>query len=108
MPQTDTFLTRFKTEVQRSLLLEEADKVYWLENAEKLPVSLVEAFFDLIKAKNELIDVYIQKAIEEKPELVAEFKNKITKLKKDLLKLEEKESSNQSAEAILEQELKNL
>ncbi len=108
MPLNPDFIAQFKAEVQRSLLLEDSDKQYWTTNTATLPESLINYFYNLIKAKNKLIDSYIQKAIEQKPELVAEFKNKITKLKKDLLKLEEKESSTRSAEEILEQELKNL
>ncbi len=109
MPLSSDFLAQFKSEVQKSLLLEEADKQYWLENAEKLPVSLIKAFFEELKKKNNVMNSYIQAAVDADPSLISELKNQLRSIQSHILKLKEKsESSGEKIEETLESQLKQI
>jgi len=102
-------LEQFKKEVQRSLIMTAEDKVYWLEAAAGLDAEVLESIFNLVKGKNELIDGYIKKALENDAgwEYLKELKTKIRDLKKNTLQVEEK-NTQPNAEELLESQLKKI
>lgn len=100
---------KFTNEVVRSLLLSDDDKQYWLVNMDDLPVTLVEYFHTIISDKNILVDSYINKALQDDPGIVPELKEKVKRLKKDILSLEESdEQGSRKLEETLEEELNTL
>ncbi len=106
---SDEFKKQFSVEVQRSLLLSDEDKQYWLGNIDKFPQTLLDYFFKIISEKNRLVDRCIDRALQDDPAIVPELKEKVRKMKKDILSLEENEESRpEDVEKSLEEQLNNL
>ncbi len=106
MPQTD-LVPKFKNQVQKSLLLTDEDKQYWLQNADKLPGEVVEQVYGIIKTDEELVQSYIQTAMRDDPKLLTELKTKINKIKKGMMATAEQEQQPK-AEEELEEKLKQV
>ena len=98
MPSDINFLTQFRSELQKSLLLEEVDKQYWLENCEKLPVAFLKSVYRLIRGKNKMMEKYIHTALENDTDHVhlADLKAKIKKLKLQSMEIDEKIQSDEA------------
>ena len=106
---SDEFKNKFSAEVQRSLLLSDEDKQYWLGNIDKFPQTLLEYFFKIIAEKNQIVDRCINRALQDDPGIVPELKEKVRKMKKDILALEETdESKPEDLEKSLEEQLSSL
>jgi hypothetical protein len=97
----------FIKEVQRNLLLTEIEKKYWLQNAARMPNSLLDFFYQYLKKQNNLIDLYIKKAISDHPELVAELKAKTKKIHSALAGMRRAEDEK-AAETLLEEQIKQI
>lgn len=100
---------QFNQELQKSLLLDDTVKQYWLANADNLPEELLQNLYGVVKTKNDKIDEYIRVALANDPDhqILNELRTTIAKIKKDALGLEEK-SQSIDPEAELEAQLKNL
>ena len=102
-------LKALKAELEKTILLEEADQKYWLKNLQKLPLALIEDFYRLLKPKNDLVDKYLKKAAKNDPRVLLEFKFRVKNLKEKIYGLQEKQQGKkENAESILEEELKKL
>lgn len=100
---------RFKREIEKCFLLEDMDKLFWLEKAETLPTNLLETMAAFFKEKNDLFNLYLNKAIEADPGVVNEMKNKVLIMKKHLFKFkEEKVQKEEQPEENLEDALKQI
>ena len=102
-------LQKFKTEVQRSLIMDADDKAYWLNAAASLDKAVIQSVFKLVKSKNDQIDGYIKTALENdaNQEYLKELKTKIKEIKKNTLQVEEK-ATQPNAEELLESQLNKL
>jgi len=101
------FLKAFLARVEKTLLLDEADKKYWLENSANLPDTMVKYFSAILDEKDKVVDAYLEKALTDNPALVETMKSKVQKLRKDILALEENEADNKgSLEEMMNEELK--
>ncbi|MCC7197144.1 hypothetical protein IT413_03020 [Candidatus Peregrinibacteria bacterium] len=104
---TQKFLQDFSKQIENTLLLEEVDKNYWRENMKNLPESLLRYFSSALAEKDKLVDSYLEKALTINPEAANLLKDKVTKMRKDILSLEENESDNKAQlETMLDEELK--
>ena len=102
-------MKRFKKEIERCFLLEDTDKLFWLEKAETLPANLLESMFAFFKEKNNVVDSYLNKAIEADPQVVNEMKNKVQTMKKHIFRFkEEKINKEEKPEENLEKALKQI
>lgn len=97
----------FIREVERSFLLEEDEKKYWIAQAEKMNPVLLRLVHEKVRSKNELVDKYILAAVKDNPALLEELKQSINKIKKDALMIEEK-ASTLNADDFLKQQLENV
>lgn len=103
------FQQEFKNLIKNTLLLEQADKNYFLENLTQLPNSALQYFYLELKPKNELVEAYLERAITDNPALINQFKQRVTKLGKQILALQEDEEKNpEKLEKLLQQKLNNL
>jgi len=100
-------ISKFSGEISRNLLLDETDKKFWRENADRMPASLIGYFHSYLKKQNILVDSYIKKAIDDHPELVAEIKAKTRKIKNALSELHGAEDEK-AAEKLLEEQIKQI
>lgn len=104
---TKKFLQDFSEQIENTLLLEEVDKNYWRENMKNLPENLLRYFSSVLAEKDKLVDSYLEKALTINPEAANLLKDKVTKMRKDILSLEENESDNKAQlETMLDEELK--
>ena len=100
-------IQNLKKEMEKSLLLETADKQYWLQNLETFPELMLSSFYNFLKPKNDLVDEAIMRTLRQNPDALPDLKNKIAKIKRTLQELEENEEKNTSS-VNLEEQLKNL
>ena len=109
MKKTERIKKEFKSEVEKCLLLDEADKKYWLENAENISPDVLESVYNVVKNKNDLMSKYISTALANDPnhEILAELKQKIKSIRSGSLKLAEKEEQP-DAEKMLAEKLAKL
>lgn len=108
MPEEKT-VQKLKTEIEKSILLDETEKQYWLDILDKLPDVILEGMYKTIKAKNDLMQTYISTALKNDPdhEYLNQLKTKIKKIKNTALQISEKEQSV-DAESLLVEKLANL
>ena len=104
-----SFKQKFIAELQKSLLLDEEIKQFWINKADSLPKELLHNLIGVVKSKNDKIDEYIRAALANDPdhEILNELKSTIGKVKKEALGLEEK-SQEINPEKQMEEQLKNL
>jgi len=102
-----TLLNKLKTEIQRSLLLKEEDKKFWLKQGDSLPPEVIRQVYDIIRPGNARMRRYILAAIKNDPSLLTMLKEKINQIKKNALKAAEKEQQP-DAEETLERELRGI
>lgn len=103
------FIDQFFAEVETSLLLSDDDKIYWQKNARHLPLAFLKNMYAMLKSKNELVSIYLDKALEKNPDIVVKLKNKVKTMKKEILNLKEKsEKDDNQLEKLLASELKKL
>lgn len=101
------FLKDFSTQIENTLLLDEVDKNYWRENMQNLPENLLRYFSAVLADKDKLVDSYLDKALTIDPEAANMLKNKVTKMRKDILSMEENEVDNKGQlEEMMDEELK--
>ena len=100
-------ISLFHAELEKSLILEDTEKAYWQTNADTLPKTLIEYFYNYLKEKNDIVDSYIKKAIQAHPEMVEEIKTKVTKIKNTIAELHRIEDKK-GAEKFLEEQLKQI
>ena len=94
----------FRREVEKSLFLTENDKKFWLENAERLHVFLLERILALVKERNGKIREFILAALKNDPSYLFRLKKLIARIRKEAVAIEEK-NIRPAAEKILEREL---
>lgn len=105
--QKTDLLQLVKIEVQKSLLLDSAEKKHWLAEAKTMPISLLTHFLKILTEENAQIQTFIKKAIDTDPNISTALKEKIASTKKRILTLKEKEdTTNKNAETYLESQLK--
>ena len=109
MAKTPLYISKFIKEIKQSILIDEKEKNTWIEQAQTLPKVFVQNFSKFLKARNTLVKKYLEKAIEANPQLITELKNQITKIKINILKLQENEDTGTlNADSLLEENLKKI
>jgi hypothetical protein len=103
----NTLIKDFRREVQNSLLMDEPSKKSWLSKADTLHPELLKMLVKLVKGSNRQAWKYIKIALVKKPVLLEELREKIKKINRETLALEEK-AITPSAEKILEEGLKEI
>lgn len=98
-------IAAFLAEVQKSLLLEDEDKKYWLENAQNLLPEVLESVYNVVKNKNDLMDSYINAALADDPdhEILRELKLKIKTIESGSQKIAEEEQQLNAEEMLVEE-----
>lgn len=104
-----TLTRKLKAEIRRSIIISEEDKNYWYAEILKLPRGVLQSLYDLISAKNELMESYIKAALNQDTDkkYLHELKSKITEIKNNLTLFAGRKEVK-SAEEDLENKLKNL
>ena len=102
-------IVKLKAEIRNCLLMEEADKSYWLENAELLPESILKTVIAKIEAKNKIMDQYLMAAMKGDPDgrYLNELKANIKKIKETAFAME-KNTDEKTAEEDLLRQMGNL
>jgi undecaprenyl pyrophosphate synthase len=105
----NNFKQDFIREFERSLLLDDGVKKYWIQNADQLPEPLLQNLYQVVKAKNDKVDEYIRAALADDPDhkILQELKTTVSKIKKETRELEEK-SQAVNPEELLEEQIKNI
>ncbi len=100
---------QLQAEIAKSLLLSEADKSSLLSGLDAMPRMMVEYLLKTLREKNLIVDEYVERALRDNPGILPELKEKISKMKINLLQLEESEEANgKDAEKVLEEKLNKL
>lgn len=109
MPKRENKKNLILREITRCVLLEEEDKTSLLSTVNDAPESLLDTMYEFFKEKNDLVDLYVTRAIESDPEVVTEMKNKVYILKKHILEYQEAEEKDEErAEEMLEEAIEDL
>jgi hypothetical protein len=85
-------LKKFITELDRSLVIDDKTRDYWLKNYLTFPLSSVEFFYEQLFKINQHIDEMIATGLDADPELAEEIINKGKMAKRKAYKYMEKES----------------
>ena len=98
-----------KEAINRSILVDDEEKVFWLENVSTLPDPILDNVLKAFSSNNEITDEYINTAIKDNPDkdYFAEIKNKVMQIKKAAIEMDEEESKAKLDED-LEKQIKNL
>jgi hypothetical protein len=91
----DPLRQKLKDELQRTILLEEPDRAYWLENLLTIPLPIVENILKTIVPKNQIVDAYVETAMaSQTPEqLLQSLKLQVQQIKQQAYRIEEKSES---------------
>lgn len=82
-------------ELDRSLIVDDKTRDYWLKNYKTLPIPGVRFFCDELKKANDHIDQLIASGIDENPEMGQLISQKIKEAKKKLNQFREKETQEE-------------
>ena len=95
---------KLSKEIQRSILLSDKEKKYWLGLVPTMPNVMANIVFKIIRKKNALTDRYIETAMAGEPKInhLIELKAKIEKIKKRAFKMDE-QAGQGKAEDILKE-----
>ncbi len=95
------------TELDRSLVVDDKTRSYWLKNYKTLPKTAVELFYEQLKMTDTRVNVYIAAAIDADPSLSEEITQKGREARKKLLKfLETQSNQEENPEEFLKTHLK--
>jgi hypothetical protein len=99
---------QLREELKRSLLLEEADRQFWLDNLATLPLPLVQNLLAILVPRNARVDGFIETALAQdgKQEHLTSLRRQVAAYKKQAYRLEEKGqagSEREEEERLLEQ-----
>ena len=88
---SENLTQKMADEIKKSLLMEDADKKFFLEHVETMTPSMVKGFYEQLSKKNRLVEKYIRLALaEDKGHLyLSELKAKIRQLQSSTQKLSE-------------------
>lgn len=102
------FKENFIFELQRSHLLDDGVRDYWIYNTDQLPEPLLKNLYQVVKSKNDKVEQCIRVALDNDPDhqFLKELKEKVKEIKKGSLALEEAQTSD--AEGLLEEQLKDM
>lgn len=100
---------QLKTELEKSFIIEQQDKDFWLANLDQLPVTTIQNLLDKITPKNALVDNYIDTALaqDQDQEHVKALKTELNRIKQHAFQLEEGSQSGEK-QAQEEELLKKL
>lgn len=99
---------QLQDELQKTLLLEDEDRAYWLENLTSLPQPIIENLLTSLLPKNQLVDSYIQIALsqDKNQEHLKALKSQVRQIKQQAYNIEEKSQTptqQKSEEDLLKQ-----
>lgn len=104
--------TQLKLELERSILVEPADRDFWLANLADMPLPVVKNLLNILVTKNAQIDSYIETALSQdtSQEHLKALRSQVAAIKKQAYKLEEKGVSRgeEGEEEKLLQQLEDL
>ncbi len=101
-----------KKELEESLIIEDSERQFWLQNLLVLPEQTLKDLLQILKPKNEAINEMIETALsqDQNQEHLKALRQDISKIKAEAFKIEEKGASSQeeTVQAKLLEELENL
>lgn len=101
-----------KQEFESSLIIDELERKFWLDNLNQLPQPTLENLLKILKPKNEAVNKMIETALsqDQNQEHLTKIKQEFANIKKEAFKIEEKGESSQekTVQAKLLEELENL
>lgn len=108
MPVQD-LIKKLIEEIKKTILLEEPEKKYWLENLGKMPQSLLQKFLLALESKNIIVEEYILTALKNDPDnkYHADLKARILKIKETAFAMDEKGDVKNAEDDLLKQ-IQNL
>lgn len=86
---------KFIVELDRSLVIDDKTREYWIKNYKTLPVSAVDFFYQELLAANKHVDTMVAVGIDADPSLAEQVVQKGKNVKKKTLQFQEKESSQE-------------
>lgn len=101
--------TQLKTELEKSFIIDQEDKDFWLSNLDQLPAPTIQNLLDKITPKNALVDSYIDTALaqDQNQEHLKSLKADLNRIKQHAFQLEEGSQSGEK-QAQEEELLKKL
>lgn len=93
-------------ELDRSLIIDDATRQYWLDNYQSLPVSALQLFFDQLVDLNNRVDTMILAGLDANPDLAEKFVMKSKDAKRRVFRyLESQQSKEENPDEFLSQNL---
>jgi hypothetical protein len=104
----DSYLkVRLREELEKSILLDEADREYWLNAIRKLPEESVPAVLKDILESNNMVEKYLLAALEADPKIIDKLKSKTRQIQNKAFEIDQTAES-QNAENDLDDQLKQI
>ena len=98
---------KLRAELEKSILLDESDRDYWLKALPDLPEESVRAVLKDISGADKQVDKYLMAALEADPKIISKLKSKTNIIKKTAFEIDRKAES-QSAETDLADKLNQI
>lgn len=91
---------QLRKEIEKSILIEDKEKTFWLEQIDVLPIESIERLLGYIKPKNDQVDEYIDTALaqDKNQEHLKQLKQDVAKIKKTYFKSAEGGQQKQEEE----------
>ena len=102
-----TLKEKLRGELEKSILLDESDRKYWLKALPDLPEESVRAVLKDISGADKQIDKYLMAALENDPKIISKLKSKTNRIKEKAYEIDQK-SESKNAEANLADKLKQI
>lgn len=105
---TPSQLEQLESELKRSMLISEEDRLFWLQELPTLPTASVENLLKILKPKNQQVDEYLDAGLQsdQTQSYLMAIKAEVIKTKKQARQAEEKSQSTteeQSSEDLMQQ-----
>lgn len=101
----EKLMAEVEAEIANSLLLDEGEKDYWRRYIKRLPENAVRYFFDNLKDKDEMVEDYLEKAIDEDPSAEAKLKEKVLRMRKEIMNID---GGAKELKTLMKEELKKI
>jgi hypothetical protein len=105
MTNTSQIIGYMVKELEKSIYLPDEDKLTILEKIRNLPAPVASMLLTVFKQNNNLVDLYIDKAVQKEPAIIAKLKSNINQFRIYANNLVQSESAG-CAESNLENALK--
>lgn len=100
---------QLRKELERSIIIEPADRQFWLSNLDTLPLPTIQNLLKILRPKNDAVESMMETALaqDKNEEHLKALRTEVARIKQNAFQLEEK-SEHQTEEKAEEELLKQL